>query len=115
MNLQKPNYVNLHQNIAQTQQDYLSVDLIVPYKSTTKGNTYALTAICNLTGYLTTSPIPDKKPSEIFLKFGFTRILHSNNGTKFKLKLIEHATTRCQENLHLPLPPPIKWKIRILT
>ena len=28
--------------------------------------------------------------SKIFLKFGFPRILHSDNGTEFKLKLIEH-------------------------
>ena len=49
-------------------------------------------------GYLMTSPIKDKKTmtvvtdlfSDIMLKFGFPRILHSDNGTEFKSKLIEH-------------------------
>ena len=98
MNLQKPNYINLHQEIAQTPQDHLLVDLIGPYNITTQGNIYALTAICNLTDYLMTNSIKDKKIStaalqlfsEIFLKFGFPRILHSDNGTEFKLKLIEY-------------------------
>ena len=45
-----------------------------------------------------TTPIPDKNTStiavqlfsEIFLKFSFPRILHSDHGTEFKLKLIKH-------------------------
>ena len=44
------------------------------------------------------NPIPNKKTSavawylfsEILLKFGFPRILHSHNGTELKSKLIEH-------------------------
>ena len=63
-------------------------------------HTCTLTAIGNLTGYLMTAPIPDKKTStiavhlflEIFHKFGFLRILHSDNGTEFKSKLIEQLT-----------------------
>ena len=47
-----------------------------------------------------TTPLPDKKTAtvamhlfvEIMLKFGFLRILHSNNGTEFKSKHIEHLT-----------------------
>ena len=100
MNLQKPNYINLNQEIAQTPQDHLLVDLIGPYNTTTQGNIYAFTAICSLTCHPMTTLIPDKKTStiavhlflEIFLKFGFPRILHSDNGTEFKLKLIEHLT-----------------------
>ena len=45
----------------QTPQDHLSVDLIGPYNTTTQGNTYALTAIFDLTGYLMSTPIPNKK------------------------------------------------------
>ena len=68
------------------------------YNTTLQGNAYALTTICNHTGYFMTTPIPDKKTStvathlsfEILLKFSFPRILHSNNGTEFKSKLIEH-------------------------
>ena len=98
MNLQKPNYTNLHQEIANTPQDYILIDLMGPYNTTSQGNAYALTAICSLTGYLMTTLIPDKKTStvalhlflEILLTFGFPRILHSENGTEFKSKLIEH-------------------------
>ena len=98
MNLQKPNYINCHQDITQTPQDHLSTDLMGHYNTITQGNTYVLTAICNLTGYLKTTPIPDKKTAtvaihlfpDIMLKFGFPKILHSDNGTEFKSKLIEH-------------------------
>ena len=84
----------------QTPQDHLLVDLTGPYNTTTQGNTYALTAICNFTGYLMITPIPNKKTatvavelfSEIFLKFSFPRILHSDSGTEFKSKFIEHLT-----------------------
>ena len=33
MNLQKPNYINLHQDIAQTPQDHISFDLKGPYNT----------------------------------------------------------------------------------
>ena len=61
MNLQKPNYINLHQELAQMPQDHLSIDLIGPYNTTIQGNTYALTVVCNLTGYLMAAPIHEKK------------------------------------------------------
>ena len=82
MNLQKPHYINLHQDITRTLQDHISVDLIGPYNNTSKGNSYTFTIVCNLTGYLITMPILDKKTAtvaihlflEIMLKFGFPRI-----------------------------------------
>ena len=100
MNLQKPHYINLHQDIAQTPQDHTSIDLLGPYNITSQGNSYALTAVCNLTRYLMKTPIPDKKTkivathlfSEIMLKFSFPRILHCDNGTEFMSKLIEHIS-----------------------
>ena len=61
MNLQKPNYINLHQDIAHTPQYHISIDLICPYNTTSQGNSYTYTVVCNLTGYLMTTPIPDKK------------------------------------------------------
>ena len=96
MNLQKPHFINLHQDIAQTPQDHISIDLLGPYSVTSQGNSYALTTVCNLTRYLMTSPAEDKKTMtvvthlflDIMLKFGFPRILHSDNGTEFKSKLI---------------------------
>ena len=50
MNLQKPNFIDLHQDIAQTPQDYLSIDILGSYNVTSQGNSYALTAVCKLTG-----------------------------------------------------------------
>ena len=95
-----PHYINLHQDIGQTPQDHISFDLIVLYNTTSQGNSYALTVVCNFTGYLMTTPIKDKKMAtivihlflEIMLKFSFPRILHSDNRTEFKSKLIEHHT-----------------------
>ena len=61
MNLQKSHYINLHWDIAQTSQEHISIDLLGPYNTTSQGNLYALTAVCTLTGYFMTTPIPDKK------------------------------------------------------
>ena len=36
-----------------------------PLKYNYTGNTYALTVVCNLTGYIMTAHIPDKKTSTI--------------------------------------------------
>ena len=85
------------------------MDLTGPYNTTTQGNTYALTAICNLTGYLMTTPIPNKKTSTVaihlfsekLLKFSFSRVLHSNNRTEFTSKLIEDLTQQLGVNQQL--------------
>ena len=74
MSLQKPNYIILHQEIAQTPQDHLLIDLIGPCNTTMQG-THTLSAICNLTGYLMTAPIPDKKTSTIAVHL-FLEIFH---------------------------------------
>ena len=47
MNLQKPNYINLHPDIAQTPQDHISIDLIGPYNITLQGNLYTIMVVCN--------------------------------------------------------------------
>ena len=52
MNLQKPNYINLHHDFAKRPQGHLSIDLMGPYNTTRQGNTYTLTTISNFTGYL---------------------------------------------------------------
>ena len=94
----KPSFIDLHQDIPQNPQDHVSIDLLGPYNITSQGNSYASTAVCNLTGYFMTTPIKDKKMMtvadhlclDIMLQFGFPRILHSDNGTEFKSKLIEN-------------------------
>ena len=89
-----------NQDIVQTPQDHISIDLIGPYNTTSQGNSYALTAACNLTCYFMTTPIPDKKTVavaihlflEIMLKFSLPWILHSDNKTEFKSKPILQLT-----------------------
>ena len=98
MNLQRPRFIDLHQYITHNPQDYLFIDLLRPYNATSQGNVYALTAVCNLTGYLMTTPIRDKKTMSVtnhlydgnMLKFGFPRILHLDNDAEFKYKLMEN-------------------------
>ena len=80
MNLQKQHFINLQKDIAQTPQDHISINLLGPCNITFQGNSYVLTTVCNLTGYLMTSPIKDKQTvtvvNHLFLdilqKFGFT-------------------------------------------
>ena len=114
MNLQKPHLINLHHDIAQIPQDHISIDLLGPYTITSQGNTYALTAVCNLTCYIMTLSIIDKKTatvvihlfSDILLKFSFPMIIHSAYRTEFKSKLIEHLTTVGIKRLISPLTIP---------
>ena len=115
MNLQKPHYINLHQDITHTPQDYISIDLTGPHNTTSQGNLFALTVVCNLTGYLMTTSISDKKRAtvaihlilEIMLKFGYPGILHSDYGTEFKSKLIEHLSQQLSiKTTYIPLTTP---------
>ena len=100
INLQKPHFINLHQEIAQTPQDNISIVLLGPYNLTSQGNSYALTAVCNLTGHLMTTNHKEQKDNEVVAhlfsdimpKFSFPQILHSDSGTEFKSKLIKHLS-----------------------
>ena len=65
MNLQKPHFINLHQDIVQIAQDHISIDLLGPYKVTSQGNSYTLSTVCNITGYLMTLPIKDNDSSNV--------------------------------------------------
>ena len=93
-----------------------------PYNTTAQSNMYVLTTICNLTGYLMTTPIPDKKTltaaiyllSEILLTFGFPRILHSDSRAQFKSKLTEHLAQQCGiKKTYISPTTPSLMEIRI--
>ena len=58
--LTKTHFINIHQDIALTLKDHISIDLIGPYNTTSQSNSYALTAVCSHTGYLVTTPVQDK-------------------------------------------------------
>ena len=86
-------YVRLTPRHCTNPQDHLFIDLLVPYNITSQGNLYALTALCNLTGCLMTTPIRDKKVgthlfADIMLTFEFPRILHLDNDVVFKYELM---------------------------
>ena len=57
MNMKKPHFIDLHQDMAQTPQDHVSIYLLAPHNI----KSHALTTLCNLTGYPMTTPIKDKK------------------------------------------------------
>ena len=44
-NLQTPNHVQLYQEIPQASMDFILIDIIGPFETTTRGNEYALTII----------------------------------------------------------------------
>ena len=62
-----------------------------------KGNKYALSVICMLTGYTFCIPVPSKKASDVvtayvdyvYAKFGGSKKILSDNGTEFKNQLFE--------------------------
>ena len=78
--------------------DFISMDLIREFHPpSSKGNKYALTVICMLSGWTWCIPIPDKTAPiviEAYLKhihhvFGPSRKILSDNGTEFNNKLFE--------------------------
>ena len=123
MNLQKPKFLDLHQDIAQTPQEHISIDPLEPYNTTSQGNMHVLTVVCNLTSYLMTTLIKDKKTTsvanhlfaDIMLKFGFPRILHLDNWCRIQIQTHGKplTTIRYKENFHFSLSTASKWKIRI--
>ena len=71
MNLQKPKFIDLHQNIAQIPQYHISIYLLGPYNATSQGNHVF---------------------ADIMLKFDFPRILHSDCGAEFDSKLMKNLS-----------------------
>ena len=86
--------------IPKAPMDFISMDLIGEfYPPSTRGNRYALTVICMLTGWVWCVPIPDKTANAIlkaYLKnvhhiFGPSRKILSDNGTEFKNDLFDRV------------------------
>ena len=78
--------------------DFISMDLVGEFHPpSTKGNKYALTVICMLTGWTWCIPIPDKTApvvlnaylNHVHHVFGPSRKILSDNGTEFSNKLFE--------------------------
>ena len=90
-------YVSGHFSAPMAPMEFISMDLIGDFTPSSKGNKYALTIICMLTGYTFCIPIPSKKASDVitayidnvYSKFGGSKKILSDNGTEFKNQLFE--------------------------
>ena len=96
-NKQVVKYATLHFNVATFPMQFISMDLIGEFHPpTTKGNRYALTVICMLTGYVFCIPLKTKTAEEviqayinnIYSKFGGSMKILSDNGMEFKTQNI---------------------------
>ena len=90
-------YVSGHFSAPMAPMEFISMDLIGDFTPSSRGNKYALTVICMLTGYTFCIPIPSKKASDVitayidnvYSKFGGSKKILSDNGTEFKNQLFE--------------------------
>ena len=101
----------------------ISMDLIGDFIPSSKGNKYALTIICMLTGYTFCIPIPSKKASDVvtayvdnvYAKFGGSKKILSDNGTEFKNQLFEKVAKELGVEFKCytcSISPTIKWENR---
>ena len=96
-NILSVKYVSGHFSAPMVPMEFISMDLIGDFTPSSKGNRYALTVICMLTGYTFCIPIPSKKASDVitayidnvYSKFGGSKKILSDNGTEFKNQLFE--------------------------
>ena len=86
--------------------EFVSMDLIGEFHPpSSKGNRYALTAVCMLTGYTFCIPIKNKSAEEIVMAwrnhiafpFGVCRKLLMDNGTEFKNDLFSRVAWNSSE------------------
>ena len=90
--LANTNYAQLHVEVLQMPMDFISGDLIHPYKVTFRGNQYALTVIGMLTNYIICIFLVDKSADmvvyaylkEIHYRLGESQKVLSDNGSEFK-------------------------------
>ena len=82
--------------------DFISVNLMGPFETTTKGNQYALTVICMLTNYIICIHIPEKSThiavnanlKGVYCRFGGNQKILSDNGSEFKYSLFSEVVTQ---------------------
>jgi len=110
-----PRYSKGTFEVPKAPMDFISMDLIGEFHPpSTRGNKYALTVICMLSGWTWCIPIPDKTALIVikaYLKhvhhvFGPSRKILSDNGTEFKNKLFEQIAQELGIE-HKVYSPPI--------
>ena len=106
-------YTKGHFEVPKSPMEFISMDLIGEFPKSSKGNSYALTVICMLTGYTFCIPIPNKTASEVvkayidnvYSKYGGSRKILSDNGTEFKNKLFAQVATELGVEYKCYTPP----------
>ena len=94
-NITPVKYTSGHFDVPKSPMEFISMDLIGEFTRSEKGNVYALTVICMLTGYTFCIPIKTKSASEVvqayldnvYCKYGGSKKILSDNGTEFKNKI----------------------------
>ena len=113
-NKQVVKYATLHFDVATFPMQFISMDLIGEFHPpTSKGKRYALTVICNLTGYVFCIPLKTKTAEEVlqayidnvYSKFGGSLKILSDNGTEFKNKIFEQIAKELGVVYKLYTPP----------
>ena len=94
--------------------EFICIDLIGEfYPSSSKGNRYALTAVCMLTGFTFCIPIKNKTAEEVVtawrnhitFPFGVCRKLLTDNGTEFKNDLFSQVAEQLGVERKIYTPP----------
>ena len=102
-NIQVVPYAKLHFDTATFPMEFISMDLIGElYPPSKSGHKYVLTVICMLTGYVFCIPLKTKQASKVlqayidnvYVKFGDSLKILSDNGTEFKNQLFEKVAKK---------------------
>ena len=93
--------------------EFISMDLIGEFHPPSKGNRYALTAVCMLTGYTFCIPLRNKTAEDFMTAwrnhlaflFGVCRKLLTDKGTEFKNELFSRVTEQLGVERKIYSPP----------
>ena len=96
-NLRPPPYIPGTLKVVNQPMYHLYMDLIGPFPTSEKNNTYCLTACCAFSDFLFCFPIPNKEAETViqaYLKniyawFGGSKVIITDNGTEFKNALFK--------------------------
>ena len=98
--------------------EFICIDLIVEfYPPSSKGNRYALTAVCMLTGFTFCIPIKNKTAQEVLQLGEITFHFHlvsaesywMDNGTEFKNELFSQIAEQLGVERKIYMPPYRPW------
>ena len=113
-NQQVVKYASLHFDVPTMPMQFISMDLIGEFHPpSAKGNRFALTVICMLTGYTYCIPLRTKTAMEVvqaymdhvYCQFGGSQKILSDNGTEFKNALFEEVAQEIGVQYKVYTPP----------